>query len=281
MTQSHFFRPPTSGLLTVPRASSLPANIASAMDCPMNASPRLIFSAVSSVFLCALLLITGVSCDRKAAGAKAPGSDPPIETLIRDADDAFAEARFEDALIPYEKALTLIDKDGDPKRWAGIAARAAQVHGFLGDWTGAQILLLKVCGLCEQHYGPEARETVHSRNQLKIARREGSQQPEAEGLLRLALAKDETSFGENSLEVASDLKDLAELLQATHRLPEAEQLMRRHLVLCVSIAVETGHTNPDLKSASDSYRSLLVKMGETEAVIEKRVGKLMEPIVKK
>ena len=258
------------------------------MDCPMNASRHLILSAVSSVFLCALILIAGVSCDRKAAGGKGPGSGPSIETLIRDADDAFAEARFDDALIPYEKALTLIAKDGDPKRWAGIAAKAAQVHEFLGDWTGAQMLLLKVCRLCEQHYGPEARETVHSQNQLEIARREAGQQPEAEGLLRLALAKDEATFGKNDPAVASDLEYLVRLLRQTDRTAEADSLQSRYFEIIIRqvsnrIVVSTAEIDwaAELEKVTGEYRALRVKMGETEAVIEKRIGKLMEPIVKK
>mgnify|MGYP000013366340 CR=1 FL=1 len=47
--------------------------------------------------------------------------------------------------------------------------------------------------------------------------------------MRRALAIDETSFGQDHPEVATDLNNLAQLLQATNRLAEAEPLMHRAL----------------------------------------------------
>ena len=54
---------------------------------------------------------------------------------------------------------------------------------------------------------------------------------EAEPLMRRALAIDETSFGAEHPNVAADLSNLAQLLQATNRLAEAEPLMRRALAI--------------------------------------------------
>ena len=48
--------------------------------------------------------------------------------------------------------------------------------------------------------------------------------------MRRALAIDEKSFGPDHPNVARDLNNLAQLLQATNRLAEAEPLMRRALV---------------------------------------------------
>jgi len=50
-----------------------------------------------------------------------------------------------------------------------------------------------------------------------------------EPLMRRALEIDEKSFGENHPNVARDLNNLAQLLQATNRFAEAEPLMRRAL----------------------------------------------------
>ena len=49
--------------------------------------------------------------------------------------------------------------------------------------------------------------------------------------MRRALAIDEASFGAEHPEVAVDLNNLAQLLQATNRLAEAEPLMRRALAI--------------------------------------------------
>ena len=49
--------------------------------------------------------------------------------------------------------------------------------------------------------------------------------------MRRALAIDEASFGPDHPDVASDLNNLAQLLQDTNRLAEAEPLMRRALAI--------------------------------------------------
>ena len=49
--------------------------------------------------------------------------------------------------------------------------------------------------------------------------------------MRRALAIDEKSLGPDHPDVARDLNNLAQLLQATNRLSEAEPLMRRALAI--------------------------------------------------
>ena len=49
--------------------------------------------------------------------------------------------------------------------------------------------------------------------------------------MRRALKIDETSFGPDHPDVARDLNNLAQLLQTTNRLAEAEPLMRRALAI--------------------------------------------------
>ena len=55
--------------------------------------------------------------------------------------------------------------------------------------------------------------------------------PEAEALLRRALAIDEETFGPEASRIASHLSNLAALLLATNRLAEGEPLMRRALAI--------------------------------------------------
>ena len=49
--------------------------------------------------------------------------------------------------------------------------------------------------------------------------------------MKRALAIDEKSYGPDHPDVARDLNNLAQLLQATNRLGEAEPLMRRALAI--------------------------------------------------
>ncbi len=365
MTQSHFFPPATSGLPTEPRASSLPAHAGSAMDCPMSASHRPFLSAVSGVFVCALMLIAGTSCDRKASGGKALSPKPGIKTLWGEGNAAVQEERFAEALISYEKALALMKKDDSPEEWVNVATKAAQMHVLLSDWTGAGILLTKAVGVSEQHYGPEAPQTEETRRALAVVREEANWHPEAmalirqtqaieeashgkdhrevafgltnlamllkktnrpaeaEPLMRRALAIHEAFYGKSHPQVAAALFNLAQLLQDTNRMAEAELLMRRALVIheallgknhpdvaiylnslahllkatnrlaeadalmqrviaiFVNISVKDGRTDATLEIMTRNYRDLLVKMGDSEAVIEEKIGKLMEPISKK
>lgn len=61
--------------------------------------------------------------------------------------------------------------------------------------------------------------------------------------MRRALAIDEQSFGPEHPEVATNLNNLAQLLQDTNRLAEAEPLMRRALdIFTASLGDEHPHT---------------------------------------
>jgi hypothetical protein len=92
--------------------------------------------------------------------------------------------------------------------------------------------------------------------------------------MRRALAIDERSFGNDHPEVATDLNNLASLLQATNRLAEAEPLMRRALLIRIEFTRLTGHKHPHLDTARANYRELLAALGETPDQIEQRLREL-------
>ena len=95
--------------------------------------------------------------------------------------------------------------------------------------------------------------------------------------MRRALGIDEKSFGHEHPDVATDLNNLAQLLQATNRLAEAEPLMRRVLVIFFDFTRRTGHEHPNLRTAFDNYRSLLRAMGKSDAEIEAELKALQPP----
>jgi len=68
--------------------------------------------------------------------------------------------------------------------------------------------------------------------------------------------------------VAIRLNNLAQLLQATDRLAEAEPLMRRHLEIFLRFTVITGHEHPHLRAALGNYAGLLEAMGRSQAEIQ-------------
>lgn len=195
----------------------------------MSASLRPFLSAASGLIACVLVLVAVFFCVVGPAKVKALSLNPGVKTLLAKGNAANGPERFEDALISYEKALALINKDDFPEEWVNVAIKASQNHLALQDYTGALILLTNAVGVCEQHCGPETHLRRLTRVLLAMVRRDARAQDEAEALLRHALTKSLVSFGKASLEVAADLKNLVRFLKETHLSIEAEPLMRRAL----------------------------------------------------
>jgi hypothetical protein len=98
---------------------------------------------------------------------------------------------------------------------------------------------------------------------------------EAEPLMRRALAIDEQSFGAAHPNVARDLNNLAQLLQATNRLAEAEPLMRRALAIFV---VSLGADHPNSQTVAGNYAAVLKEMGLGEEEVLERFRSLQREL---
>ncbi len=92
--------------------------------------------------------------------------------------------------------------------------------------------------------------------------------------MRRALAIDEQSFGQDHPNVARDLNNLAQLLQATNRLAEAEPLSRRHLAIFLDFTRNTGHEHPHLRAAIGNYAALLTETGLQPEQVQARLKDL-------
>ena len=92
--------------------------------------------------------------------------------------------------------------------------------------------------------------------------------------MRRALAIDEASYGADHPRVAIDLNNLAQLLQDTHRLAEAEPLMRRAVEILLGFFVSTGHHHPNEALCISNYRILLEAMNYTPEQIDARLEKI-------
>jgi len=92
--------------------------------------------------------------------------------------------------------------------------------------------------------------------------------------MRRALAIDEQSYGAEHPSVARDLNNLAQLLQATNRLEEAEPLMRRALEIFHQFSEAIGHEHPDMHVVIANYNRLLKEMGLSEAEIAERLEQI-------
>ena len=87
--------------------------------------------------------------------------------------------------------------------------------------------------------------------------------------MRRALAIDERSYGPDHPDVARDLNNLAQLLQATNRLGEAEPLMRR------ALAIDEGSYGPDHPDVAIDLNNLAAllkatnRLGEAEPLLRR------------
>ena len=95
--------------------------------------------------------------------------------------------------------------------------------------------------------------------------------------MRRALAINEASYGTDHPSVATRLNNLAQLLQATNRLAEAEPLMRRALAILIAFSQQEGYQHPHLEAAFGNYNSLLKDMNLPESEIEAKLQSLLPP----
>ena len=94
--------------------------------------------------------------------------------------------------------------------------------------------------------------------------------------MRRALAITEASYGPEHPNVAIRLNNLAQLLQATNRLGEAEPLMRRMVTILLTFQRNTGHAHPHRDTATANYAGLLEAMGRSGADIEAAIADLWQ-----
>ena len=92
----------------------------------------------------------------------------------------------------------------------------------------------------------------------------------------MQLTEVEQAFKElkHDLTVRPVLNNLAQLLQATNRLAEAEPLMRRAVEISLGFFVSTGHHHPNEAQVLANYRSLLKAMDFTPEQIDVRLEEI-------
>ena len=201
---------------------------------------------LNSWFLVRLALTEAVLVmkpDRAETELEPTPSPEPLDAVIEDAWELFD--RFEKGIAQGESAEELIERFAMPAiqslRHAGAESASRQMEGRLnaalrdagtGSFTVAaarERALGKAIEKAESIYGPEAQQTVEAIRASGEWLYAQARHSEAEPLMRRVLTVNEERFGRSHPEVATDLNNLALLLQATNRLAEAEPLMRRAL----------------------------------------------------
>ena len=103
---------------------------------------------------------------------------------------------------------------------------------------------------------------------------------EAEPLLRRALAIDEAAFVKVHQNIARDLNGLVGALRATKRTSEAEPLSKRSLEIFAALSKASGKPSPGLPLATETYRSILMELGDTKEQADENIGGLVGPASK-
>jgi hypothetical protein len=156
-------------------------------------------------------------------------------------------------------AATLPETEYDPEGWRLWVGLSPHLDSVVEATKALQVEGQPLARICGQ-YG--AWHYLQARFNL------------AEPLMRRALAIDERSYGQEHPEVARDLNNLTQLLQATNRLAEAEPLLARSLVILLKSTRLTGHIHPHLQVVFSNYIALLTNTARSSEEIPERIGAL-------
>ncbi|MFN9630339.1 MAG: tetratricopeptide repeat protein, partial [Cyanobacteriota bacterium] len=138
-----------------------------------------------------------------------------------------------------------------------VLSHIRQVAEHCAGELSAEDLLWPFTGL--------AREAVH---QAVFA--------EARRWYEQGLAECEERLGPEHPGTATALNNLAQLLQATNRLAEAEPLMRRMVEIFIAFSKQ-GYQHPNLEAGLSNYITLLQAMGLPESKIQAKINGLLSP----
>ena len=158
-------------------------------------------------------------------------------TRRRQRDEA-NNAHLSEALGWLDNAF--VDDPGDVRHWPALDPLAPHARAVAAHADAAGI-------------GEPTARLISQTGALFLAK---ALHAEAETLMRRVVAIYETSLGAEHPNVATALNNLAQLLQATNRLEEAELLSRRAVEILLRFAAETGHPHPNLDAAIENYEGL-------------------------
>ncbi|MBW2738967.1 MAG: tetratricopeptide repeat protein [Deltaproteobacteria bacterium] len=180
---------------------------------------------------------------------------------------AEAQDRLRACLLDIDRFLLIRERDEDELRsyWVWLQEERTMGKAYqesFEPWSRQPSL--------------EDRNIAIAASQLAFFLHNASLHTEAEPLMRRALTIDEQSYGKDHHDVARDLNNLAQLLQATNRLDEAEPLSRRMVEIFLQFTHETGHPHPHLQAAINNYATLLQAMERTTEDIRSTLEELYQ-----
>ena len=198
---------------------------------------------------------------------------------------------YREALDAYQSALALCDRTAYPLPWSNTAKDAAWTLRQLGKHDQAEALYREILAHNEQSIGKDSPETLDTIDSLLSLLSLRNDLTESASLQRRLVTIHEANLARNTPEernsgrdsrlLSSRLERLGVLLESSQRFDEAEPLIRKALQVEVACQIKTKTTNTGINSLQASYRTLLLKMGDTDEQAQEKIDKIMEPLSKK
>lgn len=147
------------------------------------------------------------------------------------------DQKLDEARAVAEKGLEAAEhaKPADEAEVMWWLFELGAIYEDLGQYTKAEPYLVRALALAERLYGPNSSVAIIGLRNLAGNERDQGRFSEAEARFKRALAISEGQ-GQNGLDVASSLNDLAELYLAQGRYGEAEPLLKRALGILEAVS---------------------------------------------
>ena len=169
---------------------------------------------------------------------------------------AIATGQFQEADDLLDDSQQLLDKVQEQKDQAQIKIYMARIQN--SSYVGRHRQALQYCDKLLPLAGNDPQVLYW----IAYVYHDNAKYDEAEPLYRRTLEIDQASFGPDHPEVATDLNNLAALLQATNRFDEAEPLMRR------SLEIDKASFGPDHPKVASRLNNLAQLLQATNRLDE-------------
>lgn len=185
-----------------------------------------------------------------------------IESYQKEGRAHGAAGMYEKALIAFERAASLSDRDKDPTGWADAQEWVARILHELARYPEEEPIIRAILAIRKKWPSADDRDVAIALNNLAQLLKETNRLDEAESLMREALTIEESKLGPDDPSVAIALNNLANLLLGTNRSGEAEPLLRR------ALKINESNFEPEDRNIAISLNNLAGLLNETGRLAE-------------
>jgi CHAT domain-containing protein/Tfp pilus assembly protein PilF len=166
--------------------------------------------------------------------------------------ELYRQGRYQEAIIPAQKALAILEKTLGPEHPSVAAGlhNLAELYCSSGDYSKAEPLYKRSLAVREKALGPEHHDVATSLNSLALLYKSLGDYAKAEPMYKRSLAIWEKALGPEHPDVSTSLNNLAELYRAIGDYAKAEPFYKR------SLAIAEKTLGPEHPSVAISLNNL-------------------------